>query len=282
MKRDQKNGTVKPDKINPKKEDNTTAVATVNNIDVFLIGKDNYLNLADDGSYWIVDSGASFHFTPHGEFFSSYRNGDFGFVKMGNQVTSKIVGIGEISLITDTGCKLVLKEVRHVPDMHLNLISAGKLDDAGLVSHFGDGKWKLTKGNMILARGRKECSLYVTQGKLCKGETNVAHDNSSIEIWHKRLEHMSERGLQILARKELLPDVKGMTLDTCTDCLAGKQHRVSFYKPAYSRRRNYILDLVHTDVCSMIEKSLGGALYFVTFIDDHSRKVWLFLLKSKD
>ena len=32
----------------------------------------------------------------------------------------------------------------------------------------------------------------------------------------------------------------------------------------------------------MKDKSIGGALYFVTFIDDHSRKVWAFFLKSKD
>lgn len=29
-------------------------------------------------------------------------------------------------------------------------------------------------------------------------------------------------------------------------------------------------------------KSKGGALYFATFIDDHSRKLWLYPLKSKD
>ena len=32
----------------------------------------------------------------------------------------------------------------------------------------------------------------------------------------------------------------------------------------------------------MIAKSLGGALYFATFIDDHSRKVRVFLLEKKD
>lgn len=31
----------------------------------------------------------------------------------------------------------------------------------------------------------------------------------------------------------------------------------------------------------MSEKSNGGASHFVTFIDDHSRKVWLYLLKTK-
>jgi len=51
---------------------------------------------------------------------------------MGNHVTSKIVGIGDIMLLIDIGNKIVLKEVRHVPEMPLNLISTSKLDDVGL------------------------------------------------------------------------------------------------------------------------------------------------------
>jgi transposase InsO family protein len=41
--------------------------------------------------------------------------------------------------------------------------------------------------------------------------------------------------------------------------------------------------LVHSDVCGPINvKSLGGVAYFVTFIDDASKKVWDFPIKSKD
>lgn len=41
--------------------------------------------------------------------------------------------------------------------------------------------------------------------------------------------------------------------------------------------------MVHSDVCGLLkEKSFGGARYFVTFIDDHSRKLWVLTLKSKD
>ena len=32
----------------------------------------------------------------------------------------------------------------------------------------------------------------------------------------------------------------------------------------------------------MQDKTLGGGHYFVTFIDDHSRKVWATVLKTKD
>ncbi|KAL2245878.1 UNVERIFIED_CONTAM: Retrovirus-related Pol polyprotein from transposon TNT 1-94 [Sesamum indicum] len=118
--------------------------------------------------------------------------------------------------------------------------------------------------------------------KLCKGETNVAHDDSCLELWHMRLGYMSKKGLQVLARKALLPNVKRKTLERCTYCLADEQHRVSFSKRNPPRRRKRVLDLVHIDVCSMAERSLGGALYFVTYNDDHSRKVFMSLLKIKD
>ena len=82
----------------------------------------------------MLDSGASFHVTPHDEFFTYYSRGDFGNIKMGNSGASKIMGIGDIWLETNLGYKLLLKDVKHVPDMYPNLISIGKFDDEGVVS----------------------------------------------------------------------------------------------------------------------------------------------------
>jgi len=43
------------------------------------------------------------------------------------------------------------------------------------------------------------------------------------------------------------------------------------------------LELVHTDVCGPMNiSSVRGNKYFLTFIDDFSRKTWIYLLKSKD
>ena len=72
-----------------------------------------------------------------------------------------------------------------------------------------------------------------------------------------------------------------MPLKTCDHCLVGKAHRVGFHTYPLSRRLNVIY-LIHTDVCTMKTRTVGGALYFVTFMDDHSRKVWGFALKTKD
>ena len=47
---------------------------------------------------------------------------------MGNTSYSKIAGIRDICLKTNVGCTLVLKDVRHVPDLRMNLISGVALD----------------------------------------------------------------------------------------------------------------------------------------------------------
>ena len=44
-----------------------------------------------------------------------------------------------------------------------------------------------------------------------------------------------------------------------------------------------ILEIVHSDVCGpMSTISLSGYAYYVSFIDDFSRKTWIYFLKSKD
>ena len=53
---------------------------------------------------------------------------------------------------------------------------------------------------------------------------------------------------------------------------------------SYCIHRENCYQLIHSNVCGpMPLRSLGGALYFVTFIDDATRKVWVFaIMKSKN
>ena len=55
-----------------------------------------------------------------------------------------------------------------------------------------------------------------------------------------------------------------------------------FRSKSTPHRRSHILDLIQANVCITDARTLENDLYFVTFIDDHSRKVWTFVLKSKD
>ena len=71
-----------------------------------------------DGSdlEWLVDTRASYHYVLIRDYFQSYKAGDFGSVKMGNQSSATIVGIGDIQVKTSIGCMLTLKDVRHIHD----------------------------------------------------------------------------------------------------------------------------------------------------------------------
>uniref|UniRef100_A0A2N9HLW0 Integrase catalytic domain-containing protein n=1 Tax=Fagus sylvatica TaxID=28930 RepID=A0A2N9HLW0_FAGSY len=170
--------------------------------------EDECCHVADPYDEWVIDSAASYHVTLRREFFTSYKAGNLGRVKMGNKSYADIVRISDICVETNTGYTLKLKDVRHIPDMRLNLISVSVLDKEGYESHLGNGKWKLFKGSLVFARGKICCTLYKTQVKLCRDVVNAAQDDSTPDLWHRRLAHMSEKGLQILAKKSLIPFAK--------------------------------------------------------------------------
>ena len=59
----------------------------------------------------------------------------------------------------------------------------------------------------------------------------------------------------------------------CECCIFGKHHRDPF-PSGEARRANQPLELVHSDLCGpMRVPSLGGNRYFLTFIDDFSRRL---------
>ncbi len=67
----------------------------------------------------------------------------------------------------------------------------------------------------------------------------------------------------------------------CEAYIEGKHQRTYFFKNE-ATRASKLLELVHSDVCGpMKTTSRGGARYFVTFIDDFSRKTHVYLLKAK-
>ena len=121
--------------------------------------------------------------------------------------------------------------MRDVLDLHLNLMSGIVLDKEIFQNYFSKGIWKLNKGTMVVAKGEVCCALYKTQGKICKNGLNAAAD-SSPSLWHKRLGHMSEKGLQILAKKNFIPFAKGTLLYPCDYCLCDAPTRGSVDNPS--------------------------------------------------
>jgi len=77
-----------------------------------------------------------------------------------------------------------------------------------------------------------------------------------------------------------LPMLKKVHND-CDACILGKMHREEFPVRVEKKQRD-ILELVHTDLCGPMQtKSLGGALYFLLFIDDYTKFFWVYFLSKK-
>jgi len=148
------------DKQEKKNDENGNHVATTTANDLIIVYDENLINVACDDSTWVVDSGVSFHVTYRKNFFSSYTPGDFGELKMRNNDTSKVIGIGTVCLKTSNGTKLILKNVRHAPNIRLHLISASVLDYNGYFNTFGGAQWKLTKSSLVVACGINFSGMY--------------------------------------------------------------------------------------------------------------------------
>ena len=70
---------------------------------------------------------------------------------MGNKSVSHIARIGDICIQTSMECTLMLKDVRHILDLRLNLIFMHILDNDGYNHFIISGNWKLTLGSLMVA-----------------------------------------------------------------------------------------------------------------------------------
>ncbi|MCO5593958.1 hypothetical protein L7F22_047977 [Adiantum nelumboides] len=107
---------------------------------------------------------------------------------------------------------------------------------------------------------------------------------ADIEIWHKRIGHANVQRLKIMQRQELVTGLHVFKLadmqKVCEACQLGKQVKASF--PHDKHVSINVLELVHSDVWGSAKTaSMGGCRFYVTFIDDHTRKVWVYFMKEK-
>ena len=90
-------------------------------------------------------------------------------------------------------------------------------------------------------------------------------------LWHERLGHLSKVNIMHLSRARYIPKLSFSDHQFCEHC----------QYPTSAPRELSPLDLVHSDVCGpMPHQSLGGASYFVNFIDDSMRKVWAYPIRT--
>ena len=206
-------------------------------------------------------------------------------MNFGNKAKVLILGKGNILIRLKDGSHEHIFDVFFVPSLHWNLLSMGQLSEKGLKIIIDNGVCTIeNQKNELVAKVK------MTKNRMfpLPLQTDLIWSFSAIVmdtnwLWHFRFGHLNFNGLRLLAKKEM---VTGLPLlgdfnQLCEGCILGKMHRDSF-PMGKSCRAQQPLELVHSDICRPMETvSHGGNRYFLTFIDDYSRRTWVYFLKQK-
>eukprot|EP00253_Pinus_taeda_P033405 PITA_33405 len=217
----------------------------------------------------------------------------------------------QVSILTKKGEKEYISDVYFVPGLKHNLVSVGQLMQKGYNVFFKNdvctildrpprrqliAKVQMTNNRMFplkiisyLQKAGAQAKLSMNSQEDGRKDPVVTQVNFQAEVKdenclsHLRFGHLNFGGLNLLHKKDM---VKGLPLiekpdSRCEGYILGKQHRETF--PARKLvRAKAPLEIVHLDLCGpMSTLSFGGSHYVLTFIDDYTRKTWVFLLKQK-
>ena len=237
---------------------------------------------------WIVVSGATCHMCSNEKLFVELHKLKQPFeVTLGDGYALKATGQGivalEMKLPQGKTRMRKLHNVLYVPNLSYNLVSVSRAAEAGKTTTFDETCCQIQdRDGKLVAMASRAGSLYYLD---CQSDHQQVHVATKEDVWHRRFGHLGARSLQKLARDEL---VEGLDYDPkkeisfCESCTEGKHSRSPF-PTCGGKRSEEPLGLVHSDVCGkMNAQSLSGAEYFLTFIDDKTRFVWVYVLKRKD
>ena len=234
---------------------------------------------------WVIDSGCSYHMTSRRDWFDTFEEVTSGRVALGDDSTVDVQGVGSVKIKVYGGTVKVLNNVRYVPKLKRNLLSTGTLDRLGFDHAGGKGKTRFYKDGKLALQGTLSGSLYLLDGEtVVAGESNnvqVKKSSDETDLWHRRLGHMSLKNLQILARKGILDKRKISEMSFCENCVMGKHKKLSFQIGKHNTGET--LKYIHADLWGSqnVTPSISKKQYFLSIIDDYTRKTWVYFLAAK-
>ena len=258
------------------------------------------MHKSNEISGWLIDSGASHHITHDKSMLSNYRNIDHQVIN-GFSKNSMDYAIGEgevkIPVIVNGQVKPIrVTSVWYVPGAQKNLISVSALMEKGCKLVFSDSSCEVWLNGMQKLKATLRNKLF----EINTADTHTpmimsAHDGirssgsaggmnlQVTSLWHQRMGHASEKVLEsMMTQGAVIGMDKAIVSNAsiCEGCIMGKHTREPFRSHVEGRSVE-VLQLVHTDVGESDIASWSGKKYYVTFIDDYSRCVWVYVIDKK-
>jgi len=109
----------------------------------------------------------------------------------------------------------------------------------------------------------------------------VLEGSSDLFELHRVLSHITLDRIRQYAEATGIKVPQGITLPTCHTCVRSKQHRVPVSRgPA--QHSGIPMEVIHSDLCSLNFTSIGGKIYFMSFVDNATKYAGVALLCTKD
>lgn len=233
-----------------------------------------------------LDNGASNNMTCQRSKFKDLDVKVTGQVKFGDGSIVHIKGKGSVVIRCKTGEVQTLRHVYYIPSLCNNIISIGQLAEEGnKVTISGDYLWvRDVCGTLLMKVKRTQNRLYKIILEDSESHCLLSKTEEDAWLWHSRLGHVNFKALKLMENMKMVHGFPKLCFlkDVCAGCLMSKQARKSF--PSQS---NYNikgeLELIHGYLYGLISPTTtAGNKYIFLLLDDFSRVMWAYLLKSKD
>lgn len=244
------------------------------------------------GQSWIIDSGATSHMTNDKSNFKTYQAVSPISIETARR-GDKIYAIGKGSVLTtmsyqDVECTITLEDVLYVPQLSYNLLSIAKATDRGLEVKMKGNTCLMIKDDKPFAEGIRYDNQWVVKLDVKKEQAYLvstkASSHQTIDVWHERLGHLNKDRILELVRGGLVTglSISKQKVDApCVTCVESKMAATPALPKEFPRADGPCC-IIHVDLEFMGHKSISGATISLKFIDELSKYVWVYALKSKD
>jgi len=207
-------------------------------------------------------------------------------------------GIGDTETATRAGV-IHLTEVWHFPPIEARLMCVAGMGDAGYAVASEATIGYISKAGRKIEIGLRKGSLChliqderipsVEPSSPAQANLGLATNQSpdaTLETWHRSLYHLTldNHNVQYISEKVTDMRVKKERDDTskvCPVCALGRQHKVAQTKER--EKPTELLSVIHSDLCGLMQTTcINGERYFITFTDEMSGRVSIYLLPTKD
>ena len=251
----------------------------------------------------ILDSGCTNHIIHDRALFWTYREDQAVPVKTANCGILKTLACGDVKFRVPFGQQqiiLTLRDSLHAPDVPLNFLSVGAMQEKRMQIHFHKDHTVIhfLSDHPVLSRHMITAIVFrclsFLQCDFLQAELPVS-DGSELafptfakveltpELWHHRLGHIEVDAMRAVLTKNYAEGIDWTGLfakEYCIPCLIGKHPQIPYTN--YGNRASQICELLHMDMCGPFPvKTPHKKSFFWGLLDDKSNFGHVGLLAAK-